>query len=192
MRLYYFTLFIILFTLEASAQYQHSFHANNATPPPPHVLDMTLQTVYHHSSPTGPTPGLFRRLDLSRLRPKDATYSLSTVLLQHERLNKPAKNYLIQQASSHDMPLSTSRYQPKRIRWNHLGSLTTTNMDILKESVMAAVPDVTNRSTILTLAMMTNNAYSGIDNTTDWYDLGDPWHLVTSPNLYKKRLTNDD
>ncbi|ORZ17226.1 Alpha/Beta hydrolase protein [Absidia repens] len=28
--------------------------------------------------------------------------------------------------------------------------------------------------------MMTSNAYTGADNTTDWYDLGEPWNLNTS------------
>jgi putative lipase involved disintegration of autophagic bodies len=94
-----------------------------------------------------------------------------------ERLSKPAKNHLIQQGSS--LSTSSQGYQPKKIRWKRLGSLTAANMDILKEQVDQPVPDVTSRSTLLSLAMMTNNAYSGIDNTTDWYDLGEPWHLVS-------------
>ncbi|KAI8337224.1 Alpha/Beta hydrolase protein [Chlamydoabsidia padenii] len=183
MRIYYLSLSLVFFTWGACGQYQHSFQLNDASDQQQLQQRMTLQSVYHHSSPSGPTPGLFRRFDLSNLqqqqqRSDDSSYSISMVAGHYERLNKPTKNYLIQQADTHRQSLSS--YHPRRIRWQHLKSLTATNMDILKESVYDWIPNVTNRSTILSLAMMTNNAYSGIDNTTDWYDLGEPWHLNTS------------
>ncbi|SAM04922.1 hypothetical protein [Absidia glauca] len=184
MRIYHFILFILVFTTYGMcAQYQQPFQLDSAAERQrqSQALTLTLHSVYHHSSPSGPTPRLFRRLDIynSQLRSSnDALYDISAVTDSSERLSKPAKNHLIQQGS----PLSTSSqgYQPKKIRWKRLGSLTAANMDILKEQVDQPVPDVTSRSTLLSLAMMTNNAYSGIDNTTDWYDLGEPWHLNTS------------
>ncbi|CAO3590561.1 unnamed protein product [Absidia cylindrospora] len=151
---------------------------------------MTLKNIYHHASPNA-IPKLFRRYDLSTIQQQQqqqqmqlnsTLYKVSSTVSHYERLSKHAKNYLIQQSKNPNDMTSTSHagYQPKKIRWNHLTALTAFNLDIFKEPVQDIIPNVTDRSTILSLAMMTNNAYNGVDNTTDWYDLGDPWHRNTS------------
>ncbi|CAO3624743.1 unnamed protein product [Cunninghamella echinulata] len=48
------------------------------------------------------------------------------------------------------------------------------------EPVWGLVPNITYRPSLLSLAIMTNNAYSDIDNTTDWLDIGEPWNLNSS------------
>lgn len=194
MRIYDFIPLILLFiNYGMCVQYQQPFQLDDMAEQQrqSQALTMTLHSVYHHSSPSGPTPHLFRRLDIynSQQQPSnDTLYDISSIMDSSERLSQPAKNYLIQQGS----PLSTlsQGYRPKKIRWTRLRSITAANLDILKEQVIQPVPDVTNRSTILSLAMMTNNAYSGIDNTTDWYDLGEPWKLVSKALLIKERELN--
>jgi putative lipase involved disintegration of autophagic bodies len=62
------------------------------------------------------------------------------------------------------------------VRWNNV------NIDYRAmhlESTIGVIPDVTDRSTVISLAKMTNNAYLDINlNNTEWYDLGAPWQLV--------------
>jgi lipase ATG15 len=109
-------------------------------------------------------------------------YTFSPIIGQYERLNKHAKNYLIQQASPSVLSATLNqshKYQPRKVRWKRLAELTALNTDILKEPVEDYIPDVTSHSTVLALALMTSNAYIEADNTTDWYDLGEPWQLVS-------------
>lgn len=50
------------------------------------------------------------------------------------------------------------------------------------ESTWGLVPDVSHRPSILTLAIMTNNAYTSLNNTDSkyWYPLSPPWSVVSS------------
>ncbi|KAI8342821.1 Alpha/Beta hydrolase protein [Chlamydoabsidia padenii] len=182
MRLDYFTL-LLLFAIQAQSSLLQQPFQGTTRP-----TSMTLKTIYHHSSPNGPIPRLFRRLDISntilqqqqQVNPLSSQYIVSPIPSQYERLGKQAKNYLIQQASIVHSLNHQQQYQPRKIRWKHLAELTVFNTDILKEPVEDYIPDVTSRDTVLALALMTSNAYIETDNTTDWYDLGVPWKLNKS------------
>ncbi|KAI9243916.1 Alpha/Beta hydrolase protein [Phascolomyces articulosus] len=52
----------------------------------------------------------------------------------------------------------------------------------LFESSWGLVPDVSHRPSILALAMMTNNAYTSVNqsDSKDWYPLGPPWNVNSS------------
>ena len=85
--------------------------------------------------------------------------------------------------SAHDTGrLRQLRQAGQLVRWK---TIAASSMGL--ESAVDFLPDVKDRPSVLALAMMTNNAYSGVDNTTDWYDIGAPWQLVstgTTTSLY--------
>lgn len=49
------------------------------------------------------------------------------------------------------------------------------------DTVWGPVPDISHRPTVLALAIMTNNAYTSVNesNGPDWYELGPPWDVVS-------------
>lgn len=47
------------------------------------------------------------------------------------------------------------------------------------EQGLGLLPDTKDNETILSLAKMTNNAYSDANKRDDWYDLGEKWGVVS-------------
>lgn len=129
----------------------------------------TLQSVYHHASSSGPIPGLFRRHSIS----KDTFIKQATAASQQQQ-----QRYDIQSLSGTTYrPVSMgdvfSMYRHQR-SWLHTSS--PVHVEFKKDHGL--LPNTKHRPTILSLAMMTNNAYSPADNSTEWYDLGTPWNVV--------------
>ena len=70
----------------------------------------------------------------------------------------------------------TSRDRFFSARWNSLTSVPWDEVEV-------EGPDVHDRETLLTLAKMTNNAYTEPENS-DWYDLGPDWMNEVCPSFY--------
>lgn len=182
MKVFYFTALFLTLTVGLQAQYQTPFHTKEDNV----KLDQTfrLKSIYHHASVNGPIPRLFRRLDITdTIQTQQEPLHISSTLHQYHRVTPHAKNYLIQQATSSVLSNSNSNkttfsYQPRKIRWKSLNDISPLNKDIYMEPVWGLVPNITYRPSLLSLAIMTNNAYSDVDNTTDWLDIGEPWNLV--------------
>jgi lipase ATG15 len=130
---------------------------------------LKLKTIYHHASANGPIPKLFRKIDIDNNnfyinQQQEASYTLKSKLAKIDR------------------PLSSNRQEllyNLQQRSNKEEFVRVTDTMTMMESTIDAVPDVTHRPSIMSLAMMTNNAYLDINlNNTEWYDLGEPWHLV--------------
>lgn len=148
----------------------------------PTDITLTLKTIYHHASPSGPYPGLFRRLDMP-----PATL-LSTLDRYHLR---PAaavgQAYPITTKAGRHYLYDVYRYNGARRRLR-AGVVNTFIQETTQVPLL--LPDVTHRPSVLQLAMMTNNAYSEVDNnSTDWYDLGDPWKLVNFWPTIKRNIS---
>lgn len=73
----------------------------------------------------------------------------------------------------------TSRDRFFSARWNSLTSVPWDEIEV-------EGPDIRDRETLLTLAKMTNNAYTEPENS-DWYDLGPGWvnEVCASSDLLK-------
>lgn len=127
----------------------------------------TLQSVYHHASSSGPIPGLFRRHSIS----KD-TFSTQEASQQQQRYDLQSLSGTTYRPVSLGDVFSMYRHQRS---WLHTSSPVHVEF---KEDHDGLLPDTKHRPTILALAMMTNNAYSPADNSTEWYDLGTPWNVV--------------
>lgn len=133
---------------------------------------LKLKTIYHHASANGPIPKLFRKLDLDTMatvnKEKEETYTIKSKLGHIDRPYVLGREELLRRIDDKDEDLT---------RWGTINNYQpyTTTM----ESTIGVLPDVRDRPSILSLAMMTNNAYLDINvNNTEWYDLGAPWHLV--------------
>ncbi|KAJ8655149.1 hypothetical protein O0I10_009184 [Lichtheimia ornata] len=129
----------------------------------------TLQSVYHHASSSGPIPGLFRRHSIS----KD-TFSTQEASQQQQRYDLQSLSGTTYRPVSLGDVFSMYRHQRS---WLHTSSPVHVEF---KEDHDGLLPDTKHRPTILALAMMTNNAYSPADNSTEWYDLGTPWNVSES------------
>lgn len=136
------------------------------------INTLTLKTIYHHGSARGPIPNLFRKIDvhdqLHINQAQESTYTLKSTMAV---MNKPAASDIQELLQLRDPAAGTFA------RWETLNGKLMRPMHM--ESAIGWIPDVDDRSSILNLAMMTNNAYLDIDlNETEWYDIGDPWKLV--------------
>ena len=118
-----------------------------------------LKTIYHHASAHGPIPNLFRRLDINARnqvnQQQDALYQVKSKL------------------SVMDRPVASQHILNQRGKLTRMQTLDTL------ESTIGVIPKVNDRESMISLAMMTNNAYlDTATNNTEWYDLGADWHLV--------------
>lgn len=144
---------------------------------PEQLNSLKLKTIYHHASANGPIPKLFRRLDLDQTslhvnQEQDHVYNLKSKL---SVIDRPIA------ADRDDLLLEINSSRDKLARWNTITPEQQYRATHL-ESTIGAVPDITDRSSVLSLAMMTYNAYLDMElNNTEWYDLGTPWHLVSRP-----------
>ena len=125
----------------------------------------TLQSVYHHASSSGPIPGLFRKHSIS----KD-TFNDQGSLHQQQYDIQSLSGTTYRPVSIGDV---YSMYRHQR-SWLH----TSSPVHVEFKQDQGFLPDTKHRPTILSLAMMTNNAYSPADNSSEWYDLGAPWNVV--------------
>jgi putative lipase involved disintegration of autophagic bodies len=139
------------------------------------INTLKLKTIYHHGSAHGPIPNLFRKIDVQNQnqihinQEQQATYSLQSTMAV---MNRPVPSDVQELLQLRDPTAGTFA------RWETLNKKLMRPMHM--ESTIGWVPDVQDRSSVLYLAMMTNNAYLDIDlNNTEWYDLGEPWKLVT-------------
>lgn len=131
---------------------------------------LKLKTIYHHASVHGPIPRLFRKLqihdEMNINQEQNTEYSLKS---KQSIIEKPADSDIKALLSLRDVDNGVYA------RWSSLNTMRAMYM----ESTLGKVPDVTDRETVISLAMMTNNAYLDINlNDTEWYDLGAPWQLV--------------
>jgi putative lipase involved disintegration of autophagic bodies len=144
----FYPLFLLYFTLTEA--YQQAFFSQN-TPSD----TVSLKSVYHRGSETGPIPHLFRKhyVDVSI----QSTFAVDGVT---GRIDRPAHVDRAFLASS------------QRPRWHG-------ERPMHLESAMAFLPNVKDRASVHAMALMASNAYVDIGvNDTDWYDLGAPWSLV--------------
>ncbi|ORX53212.1 alpha/beta-hydrolase [Hesseltinella vesiculosa] len=163
--LYYLVLLCILLDFkwtQGAVPFQHSFTRN--------PLSVQLKSIYHHASSQSAFPGLFRRQDIPS---SDAHFQLDGMLATYHRPTQFAIDYLVGQPPA----TSSLSYRPRRIRWQ---SLSAFSPELFMTPVDDLVPNIGDRDVLMALAIMTNNAYSDVENTTDWYDLGTPWQLNTS------------
>lgn len=127
---------------------------------------LRLKAIYHHA----PAPGYLRRREVSssEILSEDLDGSLLSV--------KPMISSIYRPRNSEQ--LRALKETGRRMRWTTILSNGPAEM----ESVYGLVPDVKDRPTVLALAIMTNNAYTSIDEreSEDWYDLGPPWTVVGS------------
>jgi lipase ATG15 len=130
---------------------------------------LQLKSIYHHASAHGPIPRLFRKTNVNNEMFSMNEQQQFTLKSKYSVIHKPAE------ADITDLLASKDPEHGVYARWSNLNTMRAMYM----ESTIGKIPDVTDRPTVLTLAMMTNNAYLDINlNNTEWYDLGEPWQLV--------------
>lgn len=125
----------------------------------------TLKSVYHHASSSGPIPGLFRIHSIPNDTMNDQG---STIQQRYDIQSLSGTTY--RPVSMNDV---FSMYRHQR-SWLH----TSSPVHVEFKQDQGLLPNTKHRPTILALAMMTNNAYSPADNSSEWYDLGTPWNVV--------------
>ena len=138
-----------------------------------------LKSIYHHATDNGPIPGLFRKLDIHETaedkirffggQEHQTTFELQTKIGDTYRPSSLDNLYKLYKYDS----MSAQRHQYNMMA-NQEGEVT-----IDFEWEPGLLPDIKHRTTIISLAMMTNNAYTEVNNETDWYDIGAPWNLVS-------------
>ncbi|KAI9253967.1 Alpha/Beta hydrolase protein [Phascolomyces articulosus] len=146
-----------------------------------------LKSIYHHASDNGPIPGLFRKLDISQEREQeirttsfdsdDSGSQQSTFEIRSKMGDtyRPAYPDALYQLYKYDA-INTQRHQFMML--SSASSQEGATIDF--EWAPGSLPDVQHRESVLSLAMMTNNAYNPANNDTDWYDIGAPWNLNSS------------
>lgn len=141
-----------------------------------------LQTIYHHASPSGPIPGLFRKLELSNqgdmLRNDPFMSQGYHVNVQRGAIYRPVSlEYL------YDMYRHQQHHGDRAIlTWTSTMDHALTFDYYLTHGML---PDISHKASVLALAMMARNAYHDkIDDRGDWYDLGAPWNLVSWQHFY--------
>lgn len=127
----------------------------------------TLKSVYHHASSSGPIPGLFRIHSIPNDTMNDQG---STIQQRYDIQSLSGTTY--RPVSMNDV---FSMYRHQR-SWLH----TSSPVHVEFKQDQGLLPNTKHRPTILALAMMTNNAYSPADNSSEWYDLGTPWNVSES------------
>jgi putative lipase involved disintegration of autophagic bodies len=123
---------------------------------------LELKTIYHRTH--GPIPGLFRKHKVSS---QDYVgVDVRHVLGSFDRPDSADRD-----------ALSSLLDKGKQIRWSLLDNVRPMN---LESSINHPLPNLSDRATILSLAMISNNAYvDAYINSTEWYDLGEPWSVVS-------------
>lgn len=135
-----------------------------------------LQTIYHHASPSGPIPGLFRKLELSS---QDDMLRNDPFMSQdyHVKVQRGA----IYRPVSSDYLYDMYQYQQNDDRAIMTWMSTMNHLTFDYYLTQGMLPDVSHKSSVLALAMMARNAYHDkIDDRGDWYDLGAQWNLNES------------
>lgn len=144
----------------SSAQKQQTFQPHNYRP------TLSFRHIYHHSSSTGKYPGMFRRMDFTSSQATAKSNLLGTPSLYGVK-HTVGKRY---RAAAPLPNLMRAARTPRQLHY----AMGIHNMEI----DYGLLPDVKDRETVLSLAEMTNNAYSDPDTREDWYDLGTKWNVV--------------
>ncbi|KAI8988865.1 Alpha/Beta hydrolase protein [Pilobolus umbonatus] len=131
---------------------------------------LSLKSIYHHSSHNSKTPGLFRRLDLSD------TDRLS-LYQQESLLMKPTLGTAYQPTQQQIDELFEQRRSGKLMRWS---DMSLYNEYTQLSPVPYPIPDVKDHPTVLTFAQMTYNAYLEIGKENGWHDMGEKWKVNSS------------
>jgi len=155
-------LLIISYLVVSYAQQQKPLQASTLQQP-----TLSLRHIYHHSSSTGKYPNMFRRMDFSGTQAvhiaeslgKPSTFSVKQSIGRRYRPASPLP-YLMRAAQT-----------PRQMHY----AMGIHNMEI----DYGLLPDVADSDTVLSLAEMTNNAYSDPNTREDWYDLGTKWNVVS-------------
>lgn len=127
---------------------------------------VSLKSLYHHSNINGATPDQFRRMDIPAINQASTLpFSLKHVLGTAYRPSIQYKQELFRLAK-----------ERKPIRWSQQEKLYPEP---------SLLPDVTDHSSVLSLAEMSFNAYTELGKDGQWYDLGAEWRIVS-----KTLLTN--
>jgi putative lipase involved disintegration of autophagic bodies len=146
------------------------------------INTLKLKTIYHHGSAHGPIPNLFRKIDVqdqNQIHINQAQQESYTLQSKIAVMNRPATSDVQELLQLRDPTAGTFA------RWETLNSKLMRPMHM--ESTIGLIPDVNDRTSVLSLAMMTNNAYLDIDlNNTEWYDIGGSWKLVSIDHLYQQ------
>lgn len=156
----YYLLFHILYLVKAQQQQPFFYPA-----PSPLTQSLSLKHFYHLD--TQSNSSLLYRYEK---RPRRAA-SLAHRPLDGAADDKSTANYMIQSSiERYSKPSQSSidyliHSTATRTRWQTVPQAQTT-----MESVLGLVPNVTDHATILTLAKMSYDAYTGIGGD-DWYDL---------------------
>ncbi|CAO3682500.1 unnamed protein product [Umbelopsis ramanniana] len=156
-------LLIISYLVVSYAQQQKPLQASAMQQP-----TLSLKHIYHHSSSTGKYPNMFRRMDFSGTQAvhiadslgKPSTFSVKQSIGRRYRPASPLP-YLMRAAQT-----------PRQMHY----AMGIHNMEI----DYGLLPDVADSNTVLSLAEMTNNAYSDPNTREDWYDLGTKWNVSSS------------
>lgn len=158
----YFTYYILFHLLSLVLAQQHQQQFVYPTPSP---LTQSLSLKHFYHLDTQFNSSLLHRY---KKKPRqaatlvhetansksDASYKIQSSI---ERYSKPSQAYIDHQLQQ---PSTVTR-----ARWQTIPLAQTT-----MESVLGLVPSVTDHATILTLAKMSYDAYTGIGGD-DWYDL---------------------
>ncbi|CAO3663874.1 unnamed protein product [Umbelopsis vinacea] len=117
---------------------------------------------------TGEYPGMFRRMDFTSSQATAKSNLLGTPSLYGVK-HTVGKRY---RAAAPLPNLMRAARTPRQLHY----AMGIHNMEI----DYGLLPDVKDRETVLSLAEMTNNAYSDPDTREDWYDLGTKWNVSSS------------
>lgn len=142
------------------AQKQQPFQSPNL------AKTLSFRHIYHHSSSNGKYPGMFRRMDFTSQQATTMSNNMGTPSLYGVK-QTVGKRYRPAAPLPHLMRAART---PRQLHY----AMGIHNMEI----DYGLLPDVKDRETVLSLAEMTNNAYTDADTREDWYDLGTKWNVV--------------
>lgn len=149
-------LFLSLFPLYVFAlvPFQDSFHAPVLQP-----QTVRLKSIYHR-----PPSSYLQRYNVLTTSTDKENEALQ-VLSRYKPVTRPRGIDQLRQLGD----------QGKLMRWPSVATYDAMAFD----TVWGPVPDISHRPTVLALAIMTNNAYTSVNesNGPDWYELGPPWDV---------------
>lgn len=139
--------------------------------PVPAEHDFSLRHIFHHG--TYLHPGLHRRLDV---RPQDSIWMLD----DHETDKKPQRSFRVRSRGETIQRLVDRRYEVvdalmSSARLSGYATTTDTTAWTLDE---VPAPNITDKETVLSLAIMAANAYIKVPGTEDWENLDDGFNVT--------------
>lgn len=147
----FFPLFVF-----ARVPFQDTFHAPALQP-----QTVRLKSIYYR-----PPSSYLQRYDVLTTAHEEENEALQ-VLSMYKPVSRPRGINQLRQLGD----------QGKLMRWPSIATYDTMAFD----TVWGPVPDISHRPSVLALAIMTNNAYTSVNesNGPDWYELGPPWDVVS-------------